>query len=102
MERNAAEPEHFVLGPRPGDLVRDPSIARRMRDVVLEVPLPRIGDQDEAVPRVPEALLEAPAHRPAHEIARDDRVSVVQDARDGAWLFAERAPEIAIERVERV
>ena len=68
----------------------------------MEVPLPRVRDENEAVSGVAEARLQPAAHGAGDVVARDRRVSVVQDARDGADLFAVRAREAREERVERV
>ena len=56
----------------------------------MEVPLPGVGDEDEAVPGVAEARLQAAAQGAGDVVAGDGRVAVVKDARDGARLLARR------------
>ena len=78
VERDAAEAVHLVVREGPGDAVRVPALARVVHDVVVEVPLPRVRHEDEAVPRVPVAALELSPQGARDVVARDDRVAVEQ------------------------
>ncbi len=102
VERHAADTVRAVAGERAGDAVDRPARGRAVRDVVVEVPLPWVRQEDEPVPGVAEPRLLEPAHRPGHEVGRDDRVAVVQDTRDRAALLLDGSGERRIEAVERV
>ena len=53
-------------------------------------------------PASPKRCLHAASHRAGDVVARDDRVAVVEDARDGAGLLADGLREARVEGIERV
>src|SRR5690554_3477767 len=57
-------------------------------------------EEQEAVPRVAESLLEMPPHRMRDEIGRDARVAIMRDARDELIFGTRRADERSIKRGE--
>ena len=101
-EGDAAQAVHSIGRGGPGEAARFPLSVGRVKDVVVEVPLPWVRNEDEPVPRVPEARLQAAADGARDVVARDGRVPVVKDARDGARLLRVGPAQARVERVEGV
>ncbi len=100
VKAHSTEPQDVVVRPGPSELVRAPPLGGAVGDVVLEVPLPRVRNEDEPMTRVAEPLLHPATHRSADQVAGDDRVAVVKDSRDGAGLAPKRACERGVEGIE--
>ena len=102
MKRDPSETVGAIAHEGPGDPVGHPAVRRAVGDVVVKVPLPRVGQENEAMSGVAKPRLREASHRAAHEVSRNDRVAVVQDAGHRARLLGDRLGERRIVAIERV